>query len=111
MAAADPATLAGLTLLLRAPSKDAVAAVFEALFAQRHGTEEARVAAAAALLAVSAEEAPALASAAGGLLRRVLYESSELSSVEAVRALLPAELDGRLQGLIASVRVPVAGPL
>ena len=85
--ATDPAMLAGLALLLRAPSKDAVAALFEALFAQRHGLEEARVAA-AAQLALSAEEAPALASAANALLRRVLYDSSELPSVEAVRALL-----------------------
>ena len=104
MQATDPAQLAGLSLLLRAPSKDAVAAVFAALFAQRHGAEAARAAAVGALLALSADEAPALASAAGALLRRALYESSELPTLEAVRALVPAELDGRLASLVAGVR-------
>ena len=103
-APADPAQLAGLSLLLRAPSKDAVAAVFAALFAQRHGAEAARAEAVGALLALSADEAAALASAAGALLRRALYESSELPTLEAVRALVPAELDGRLASLVAGVR-------
>ena len=106
--AADSA--AGLSHFLKAPSKDVVAAVFGALFRLRHHTEEERVAAVQGLLALTAEEAPALASAAGNLLRRALYESSELPTVEAVRALLPSTLDSRLQSLVASVRA-APGPL
>ena len=101
---AASADSAGLSHFLKAPSKDVVAAVFGALFRLRHHTEEERVAAVQGLLALTAEEAPALASAAGNLLRRALYESSELPTVEAVRALLPSTLESRLQSLVASVR-------
>ena len=104
MASTD-ASPAALSLLLRAPSKDAVAALFDALFKLRHHSEAERAARALALpLGLGADDAGALAAAANALLRRALYESSELQSLEAVRALLPAGLDGRLTALVAGVR-------
>ncbi len=104
MASTDPSLLAGLSVLLRAPSKDALVSLFDTLFRQRHGTEEERVASVQALLSLSAEDASALTSSAGAVLRRALYESSELLSVDAVRVLLPPALDGRLLSLVSTVR-------
>ncbi len=103
--ASTSASASGLSLLLGAPSRDTVAAIFDALFQQRQRTEEAQCAAVQALLPLPPAECQLLAHSAGSLLRRVLYESSEVHSTEAVLALLPAELDSRLKSLLATVRV------
>jgi len=94
-----------LNHLLAAPSRAAVAAFFDALFAARHsGDPAAGAAAAAAALQLPAPDASALAAAAAALLRRVVYESSDLvNSADAVRALLPGALDARLAALLAQV--------
>ena len=61
-------------------------------------------AAAASLLSLPADDASRAALAGNSLLRRLLYESSELQTVDAVRALLPRGLDARLEGLLSGVR-------
>ena len=99
------ATAADLSLFLKAPSKDAISSFFSACFLHRHALTPAPLAAAAAsLLSLPADDASRAALAGNSLLRRLLYESSELQTVDAVRALLPRGLDARLEGLLSGVR-------
>jgi len=106
MASSSGAPASDLSLLIKAPSKDAVFSFFLACFQHRHALTAAPLAAAAAsLLSLPSDEASRAAAAGSELLRRVLYESSELQSVEAVRALLPRGLDARLESLLGSVRL------
>lgn len=94
-----------LSLFLKAPTKEAIEKCFQLLFQHRHDPPLVSVTAVRALsLGLSVEEVPLLVTSAGNLLRRVLYESSELSTVEAVKALLPRGLDSRLESLLATVR-------
>ena len=104
-AAAPSGSPSDLSLLIKAPSKDAVFLFFTACFQHRHALSPAPLAAsAAALLSLPGEEASRVALAGSDLLRHVLYESSELQSVDAVKALLPRGLDARLEGLLGTVR-------
>lgn len=94
-----------LSLFLKAPTKEAIEKCFQLLFQHRHDPPLVSVTAVRGLsLGLSVEEVPLLVTSAGNLLRRVLYESSELSTVEAVKALLPRGLDSRLESLLATVR-------
>ncbi len=96
---------ASLSLFLKAPTKESIEKCFQLLFQHRHDPPLVSVAALRGLsLGLSVEEVPLLVTSAGNLLRRVLYESSELSSMDAVKALLPKGLDSRLESLLATVR-------
>lgn len=104
--------MSDLALLLKAPSKDAVQLFFTACFSHRHDVSPAPLASAvAALLSFPPEEALRASRAGSELLRRALYESSELQTADAVRALLPRGLDARLEGLLSGVRGKLASAL
>ena len=103
-AAADAAAAAALNLLLAAPSRDAIALVFSAAFRHRHDAGALLGAPAVRALSLPPDDAARLAAAAAGVLRRVLYESSELLSADAVAAALPPALDAGLRKYLATVR-------
>ena len=95
---------AALSSLLSAPSRDAVALLFSACYRLRHDVAAAAACTAMGSLPLEPAAAARLAYAMVALVRRALYESSELQSVEAVAAMLPPGLDSRLQALVAGVR-------
>ena len=101
--ATDAELLAGLTFLLRAPSRDAAALLLHACFRLRHDTAALLASPALAAFALPSVDGAKLAASAMTVVRRVLYESSELSA-EMVAAKLPSGLDARLAALVTQVR-------
>jgi hypothetical protein len=106
---------AGLSLLTRAKSKEAVASFLHACFRHRHDgvsagapASSARLAAAPAVAELGfaeGEAAPrhALCAAGVALVRRALYESAEARGAEQLAPLLPAGLEPRLGALLGGV--------
>ena len=98
-------SLAGLSIFLRVPTRELVEKCFSSLFTHRYESFSVSLEALQRLsLGLSAEDTELLGLSASYLLRRVLYESSELGTVESVKALLPKGLDARLESLLSNVR-------
>jgi hypothetical protein len=102
--ATDAELLAGLSLFLRAPSRDAAALLLHASFRLRHDTAALLASPALSAFALPPTDGAKLALSALTVVRRALYESSELSS-EMVASKLPAGLDARLATLVTQVRL------
>lgn len=103
-AAVDDGT-SGLSLLLRAPSRDAIGLLLNAAFRFRHEPGSLASSPSVSAFSLPPDEASRLSSGALELVRRVLYESSELQTAAAVEAKIPAALDAQLRKFITTVSV------
>ena len=105
MPSSSSSEVTGFSLYLRAPSREVIERCFSVLFTHRHDAPHFSAEALRQLFSLSDEESELLCMSSGHLLRRILYESSELATVESVKALMPKGLDVRLESLLSDVRV------
>ena len=100
----SPSTDDALLLLLRAPSRDAIGLLLNAAFRCRHDPNSLTLSAALTSFTLSPEEGSRLAVGTMELLRRVLYESSELLTAAAIDAKIPQAVDVQLRKFLTTVR-------